>query len=46
VSGRTSIIAIIGGTFAKLGSGKFANRVMNLLFVHLFNDKGAPAAIG
>ena len=35
--GRTSIMAIIGGTFAKLGGGKFANGAMSTAFVHLFN---------
>ena len=35
--GRTSIMAIIGGTFAKLGGGKFANGAMSATFVHLFN---------
>lgn len=37
--GRTSIMAIIGGTFAKLGGGKFANGAMSAAFVHLFNDE-------
>ena len=35
--GRTSIMAIIGGTFAKLGGGKFANGAMSAAFTHLFN---------
>ena len=35
--GRTTIMAIIGGTFAKLGGGKFANGAMSAAFVHLFN---------
>ena len=37
--GRTSIMAIIGGTFAKLGGGKFANGAMSAAFVHLFNGE-------
>ncbi len=37
--GRTSIMAIIGGTFAKLGDGKFANGAMSVAFVHLFNGE-------
>ncbi len=35
--GRTSIMAIIGGTFAKLGGGKFANGALSGAFTHLFN---------
>ena len=35
--GRTAIMAIIGGTFARLGGGKFANGAMSAAFVHLFN---------
>ncbi len=37
--GRTSIMAIIGGTFAKLGGGKFANGALSAAFVHLFNGE-------
>ena len=37
--GRTSIMAIIGGTFAKLGGGKFANGAMSGAFTHLFNSE-------
>ena len=32
-------MAIIGGTFAKLGGGKFANGAMSAAFVHLFNQE-------
>ena len=35
--GRTSIMAIIGGTFANLSGGKFANGAMSAAFTHLFN---------
>ena len=53
--GRTSIMAIIGGTFAKLGGGKFANGALSAAFTHLFNDeydnlflrgKGVARALG
>ena len=37
--GRTAIMAIIGGTFARLGGGKFANGAMSAAFVHLFNGE-------
>ena len=39
IVGRTSIMAIIGGTFAKLGGGKFANGALSAAFVHLFNGE-------
>ncbi len=32
-------MAIIGGTFANLGGGKFANGAMSAAFVHLFNQE-------
>ena len=53
--GRTFIMAIIGGIFAKLGGGKFANGALSAAFVHLFNDefdylylrgKGVARALG
>ena len=37
--GRTSIMAIIGGTFARLGGGKFANGALSAAFYHLFNGE-------
>ena len=37
--GRTAIMAIVGGTFAKLGGGKFANGAMSAAFVHLYNGE-------
>ncbi len=43
--GRTSIMAIIGGTFAKLGGGKFANGAMSAAFVHLFNAEAAKVVM-
>ena len=39
IVGRTSIMAIIGGTFAKLGGGKFANGALSAAFYHLFNGE-------
>ena len=42
--GRTSIMAIIGGTFAKLGGGKFANGAMSAAFTHLFNNEWVKQA--
>ena len=44
--GRTSIMAIIGGTFAKLGGGKFANGAMSAAFVHLFNAEFKKYTLG
>ena len=41
--GRTSIMAIKGGTFAKLGGGKFANGAMSVAFTHLFNGESASS---
>ena len=43
--GRTSIMAIIGGTFAKLGGGKFANGALSGAFTHLFNAEAKEASI-
>ena len=35
--GRTTIMAIVGGTAAVIGGGKFANGAVSGAFVHMFN---------
>ena len=37
--GRTTIMAIVGGTAAALGGGKFANGAVSAAFVHMFNGE-------
>lgn len=43
VAGRTAVAAVIGGTAAELGGGKFANGAASAAFVHLFNFEGSSA---
>jgi len=38
--GQTAMAAIVGGTTAKLGGGKFANGAVSGAFVHMFNAEG------
>ena len=40
VTGRTMIMAVVGGTVSKLTGGKFANGAVSGAFVHLFNAEG------
>jgi hypothetical protein len=53
---RTTMAAVVGGTAARLGGGKFANGAVSAAFVHMFNDEytmsqrdplavGAPAPV-
>jgi RHS repeat-associated protein len=37
VSGRTAIMAVVGGTVSQITGGKFANGAVTGAFVHLFN---------
>ena len=39
--GRTTIMAVVGGTASALGGGKFANGAVSGAFVHMFNAEGA-----
>jgi len=36
-TGRTAIMAVVGGTASKLGGGKFSNGAVSGAFVHMFN---------
>jgi len=36
---RTMIMAVVGGTAAVVGGGKFANGALTAAFVHMFNDE-------
>ncbi|WP_457598764.1 hypothetical protein [Hydrogenimonas sp.] len=40
VSGRTLIMAAVGGTVSEITGGKFANGAVSGAFVHLFNAEG------
>jgi hypothetical protein len=40
VTGRTMIMAVVGGTVSELTGGKFANGAVSGAFVHLFNAEG------
>jgi len=37
---RTMIMAVVGGTAAVVGGGKFANGALTAAFVHMFNAEG------
>jgi hypothetical protein len=41
VTGRTMIMAVVGGTVSELTGGKFANGAVGGAFVHLFNAKAS-----
>jgi len=43
---RTAFAAIVGGTVAEIGGGKFANGAMTAAIQHLFNDEGGSEAKG
>ncbi len=40
VTGRTLIMATVGGTVSSIAGGKFANGAVSGVFVHLFNAEG------
>jgi hypothetical protein len=40
ITGRTMIMAVVGGTVSELTGGKFANGAVSGAFVHLFNAEG------
>jgi RHS repeat-associated protein len=46
LAARTASAAIIGGTAAVIGGGKFANGAITGAFVHLFNQESSAAARG
>ena len=41
-TGRTVIMAIVGGTASRLGGGKFANGAVSAAFVHMYNAMSHP----
>ena len=45
-TGRTAIMAVVGGTASKLGGGKFSNGAVSGAFVHMFNAEGMTLAKG
>ena len=41
---RTTVSAVVGGTVAEIGGGKFANGAVTAAMVHLFNDEASHGA--